>query len=98
MADWEKVLDGPFAGASNTYRLKVPGGWLYRYGEKAMEFVPALATKAHPAPAQAVEHAFPVMRRSVSQVPGDVIDVEYTEIPAAEVNGSKVIDAVKVDA
>jgi hypothetical protein len=27
-------------GLNNTYRLAVPGGWLYRYYEEGMVFVP----------------------------------------------------------
>jgi hypothetical protein len=35
MATWEQV-------ASDTYRLPVPGGWLYTLGRDTLVFVPAL--------------------------------------------------------
>ncbi len=98
MDKWEKVIDDP---PQSLFRSKVPGGWLYRFGDE-IEFVPAAPRIMHTAPAQAQQDAFPVMRRSVAQVPtpkpDDFIDVEYTEVPPEDINGdSEIIYASKID-
>ena len=36
-SNWEKVID---CWSDDTWRLKVPGGWIYRYQELSLVFVP----------------------------------------------------------
>lgn len=44
--EWQTVNDSRSTYVPSTYRMKVPGGWLYRYGgtnDSTMVFVPEAA-------------------------------------------------------
>ncbi len=83
MAEWETVTTHP-----DTYRLKVEGGWLYRFAS-AMEFVPASDPNARAAPRGSGDDAYPSMYRPRNPTKG-IIDAEFEEVPAHKVNGSEV--------
>jgi len=94
MVEWEKVINDP---PNTLWRVKVEGGWLYRWFS-AMVFVPA-KTVIDKMP----DTPFPMRRgiepaRSHPVAPAkEIIDAEFEEIPAHQVNGSKVTTATRVD-
>ncbi len=98
--EWEAIIHHPTH--PSTYRLKVEGGWLYRYGAAAMEFVPTKDPQARASGSQPILTPFPMGRRfdpppAQPKPAKDIIDAEFEEIPKHQVNGSKVITATRVD-
>ncbi len=90
--DWETV-------ASGTCRLKVEGGWLYRHNY-GMAFVPTKDPARPVASGSGQREAFPSIRRPAPAsraLVNDIIDANYEEIPAHEVNGSEVTPLTRRD-
>ena len=84
MVKWEDV------GPIHTWRLKVEGGYLYRYRE-SLCFVPR-RPGAHEAP-RGGSNAIPSIRRpgpaeKATYRPPQPIDAEFEEVPPHQVNGS----------
>ncbi len=91
-----------------TLRLKVEGGWLYRMGGSVeMTFVPGgdnqPRKKAEPWPRVTGVGAWPSIHRRDEppkrprDLPEGIIDAEFEETPAHEVNGSKVTTLTRND-
>ncbi len=101
MAKWEIVVEHEQGVSSMTLRLKVEGGWLYRMGGSVeMTFVPGNDSQSHTKPGTVPlspgASAWPSIHRRDEppkrprDLPKGIIDAEFEEIPAHEVNGSKV--------
>jgi len=101
MDDWERV-NPKRNDTYTTYRAGVEGGALYRYGDKLMVFVPTPRTSAQePQSPFPMGQVLPKVHRSVGVIrepympaQDQIIDAEFDEIPAGDVNGTEVIDAV----